>query len=132
MRKIKNISFVIIVFSVILILGGCGNDKTQEESGSNFVLKYEADKGVDRVRCLIGDFEIGMEPMFEATKVEKGATSQVVLTEEEVEFLIQIYNGEKVVYEKDDFKVDLSEGKKANISIIDKEDGTFDIEIENK
>lgn len=133
MKKFKKFSLIITAALAIFILGGCGNSNRESENGSNFVVRYDAENGVDKVRCVIDGIEIGLEPMFDADKVEKGGTLNAVLPEDSKgEFLIEIIDDGKLVYEQKDFKVDLSDGKKAEVLIIQNGDGNFDVKVENK
>lgn len=130
MKVLRKISLIIAAVSMVLVVGGCG-EKTEEQSMNNFNVTYEAEKTVDKVIYKLGDFEAELNPMHEDKKVKKGYKSHVSMDEIELNLSLEIIDNEEIIYKVEDTKIDLTNGKKAEVKIVDGKDGAIEVEITN-
>lgn len=132
MKIFKKISLMIMAVTMVLAVVGCGNNKKDEETSmNNFNIKYEGKKEVDKIIYKVGEYESTIVPMHEDKKIKEGYTSNIVLPEEEVKFSIKIIDNDKVISKVEDSKIDLTNGKKAEIKIVDGKDGEVKVEVIN-
>lgn len=132
MKKLKRVSIIVSLLTLVFILGGCGK-KQEEKPMNNFILKYNATKTVDKIIYKIGDFEGEITPMNEDKKIKEGYVTNIILPEEsDISFSLKIIDEDKTLYKSEDTKIDLRSGKRAEISIVKgNNESEFDIQVIN-
>lgn len=130
MKSIRKRIAIGLTAAMMMVFTGCANKQEAEQSISNFRFVVESKQEFDYIKINLGEFETKIEPMHDDTKVKAGYVSNIALDEEkDVKFSIEVVNDNETLLNKDDIKLDLSEGKSVNVNLVDKKDNSIDIEI---
>ena len=130
MKSIRKRIAIGLTAAMMIVFTGCANKQEAEQSISNFRFVVESKQEFDYIKINLGEFETKIEPMHDDTKVKAGYVSNIALDEEkDVKFSIEVVNDNETLLNKDDIKLDLSEGKSVNVNLVDKKDNSIDIEI---
>ncbi|EDT74703.1 hypothetical protein [Clostridium butyricum] len=130
MKSIRKRITIGLTAAMMMAFTGCANKQEAGQSMNNFRFVVESKQEFDYIKLKLGEFETKIEPMHDDTKVKEGYVSNIALDEEkDVKFSIEVVNDNETLLNKDDIKLDLSEGKSVNVNLVDKKDNSIDIEI---
>lgn len=130
MNLIKKLSLIIVCATMLLTVMGCSNTKTEEKESNGFYLVYEGQNPVDKIVFNIGDVdELKMKPS-EGKKIITGDYEHVAMDHDSnATFSVKVTDEGEVIFEKTINNLDLGEGKKAIVKIVQGNNGSLDLEV---
>lgn len=133
MKLIKQIALTVTAMMMVFVLGACSSHNAQEEELNNLKLIYQGNQDIDEIIYSIANFkDFSTHPVGGDSKIKTGHTVHFALDpENNLTLSLKVLKDGVVIYEGDT-SIDLSNGKKVTVAIVDSANGSLEAKVTTK